>query len=103
MSGLVVIGGSYAGIQAALTAREAGYTKPVTVVTDEHWLPYERPPLSKDFLLNKMAEQNLILRDKAFFDISGIELVLGNQATEIDRRDRRVALDGDSTLQFDEL
>ncbi|WP_024519147.1 FAD-dependent oxidoreductase [Bradyrhizobium sp. Tv2a-2] len=103
MSGLVVIGGSYAGIQAALTAREAGYTKPVTVVTDEHWLPYEKPPLSKDFLLNKMAEQNLILRDKAFFDISGIELVLGNQATEIDRRDRRVALDGDSTLQFDEL
>ena len=103
MSGLVVIGGSYAGIQAALTAREAGYSKSVTVVTDEHWLPYQRPPLSKDFLLDETSEQNLILRDKAFFDITGIELILGSRAAEIDRRAQRVALDGSATLRYDEL
>ena len=66
MSGLVIIGASYAGIQAALSARDAGYAEPVTVVADEKSLPYQRPPLSKDFLLGETSEQNLVLRDDAF-------------------------------------
>ncbi|MDF0579803.1 FAD-dependent oxidoreductase [Bradyrhizobium yuanmingense] len=52
MTGLVIIGASYAGVQAALTARDAGYSQPITIVCDEEWLPYQRPPLSKDFLLD---------------------------------------------------
>ena len=55
MSGLVVVGGSYAGIQAALSARQAGYLEAVTVVCDEDWLPYQRPPLSKAFLVGEAS------------------------------------------------
>jgi 3-phenylpropionate/trans-cinnamate dioxygenase ferredoxin reductase subunit len=62
VSGLVVIGASYAGIQAALSARNAGYSGNITVVCDEAWLPYQRPPLSKDFLLGVTSEENLVLR-----------------------------------------
>lgn len=103
MSGLVIVGASYAGIQAALGAREAGYAEPVTVVGDERWLPYERPPLSKDFLLDLTSEQNLTLRDDAFFQKKRIELVRGHRAVGIDRQARRVALASGAELGFDRL
>jgi 3-phenylpropionate/trans-cinnamate dioxygenase ferredoxin reductase subunit len=86
--GLVVIGASYAGIQAALTAREAGYAEPITVVADEDWLPYQRPPLSKGYLLDLVSEASLILRDRAFFANKAIDLMLGIGVTAIDRQTR---------------
>ena len=103
MSGLVIIGASYAGIQAALTARDAGYTEPVTVVADEASLPYERPPLSKGFLLDEVAEQDLILRDEAFYASKRIELLLGRPVVEIDRNARQIALADGARLEFDKL
>src|SRR5258708_13990409 len=86
MSGLVVIGASYAGIQAGLTARDSGYCEPITVVADEDWLPYQRPPLSKDFLLDLASEESLILRNHAFFATKAIDLVLATPAMAIDSR-----------------
>jgi 3-phenylpropionate/trans-cinnamate dioxygenase ferredoxin reductase component len=103
VSGLVVIGASYAGIQAALRARDAGYAEPVTVIGDEQWLPYERSPLSKDFLPDIKGEQDLILRDAAFFANRRIDLVLGHHAIEIDRQARRVVLASGVRLDFDKL
>ena len=103
MSGLVVIGASYAGVQAALSARDAGYAELVTVVGDEKSLPYQRPPLSKDFLLNEIGEQHLILRDDAFFKDKWIDFVPGQRVVEIDRQAKHVALAGGARLDFDRL
>ena len=103
MSGLVIIGASYAGVQAALSARDAGYAEPVTVVADEDSLPYQRPPLSKDFLFDETGEQNLILRDDAFFVSKRIDLLLGRRVIEIDRTARQVALADSARLDFDKL
>jgi 3-phenylpropionate/trans-cinnamate dioxygenase ferredoxin reductase subunit len=103
MTGLVVIGASYAGIQGALCARDAGYADPITVVADEAWLPYQRPPLSKDFLTDLATEESLVLRDKAFFANKGIDLMLGVRATAIERQSRKVLLGGHSPLVFDKL
>ena len=103
MSGLVVIGASYAGIQAALTAREAGYAGPVTVIADERTLPYQRPPLSKDFLLDEVSAQGLLMHDEAIFSSKRIELLLGHRVVEIDRNAGRVALAGGAVLDFDSL
>ncbi|MCC8939764.1 oxidoreductase [Bradyrhizobium sp. Arg68] len=103
MSGLVVIGASYAGIQAALTARDAGYTEPVTVVADETSLPYQRPPLSKEFLLDHASAESLVLRDEAFFASKRIELLLGHRIGAIDRHAGRVALADGAVLDFDRL
>jgi 3-phenylpropionate/trans-cinnamate dioxygenase ferredoxin reductase subunit len=103
VSGLVIIGASYAGVQAALSAREAVYDEPVTVVADEHSLPYQRPPLSKDFLLDETSEHNLILRDDAFFASKRIDLLLGRRVIEIDRTARQVALADGGRLDFDKL
>jgi 3-phenylpropionate/trans-cinnamate dioxygenase ferredoxin reductase subunit len=100
---LVVIGASYAGIQAALTAREAGYSEAITAISDEESLPYQRPPLSKDFLLGGADERSLILRDGALFENKRINLVLGHRVTEIDPRAGRVTLSGGGTLEFEKL
>jgi 3-phenylpropionate/trans-cinnamate dioxygenase ferredoxin reductase component len=103
MSGLVIVGGSYAGVQAALSARDDGYAEPIWIVADEASLPYQRPPLSKGFLLGQTSEQSLILRDEKFFRDRGIDLLLGEKATRVDRRDRHVELDNGSRLHFDKL
>ncbi|WP_050631615.1 NAD(P)/FAD-dependent oxidoreductase [Bradyrhizobium viridifuturi] len=103
MSGLVVIGASYAGIQAALTARDAGYTEPVTVIADENALPYQRPPLSKDFLLGEIGAQGLLMHDEAVFADNRIDLRLGHRVVEIDRNAGQVVLNGGAALGFDNL
>lgn len=103
MSGLVAIGASYAGIQTALSARDAGYTEKITVVTDEAWLPYQRPPLSKAFLLDQQDEASLVLRDAAFFANKDIDLILGIRAVGIEQRSRRILLSSGSELNFDKL
>jgi 3-phenylpropionate/trans-cinnamate dioxygenase ferredoxin reductase subunit len=103
MTGLVVIGASYAGIQSALSARESGFADAITVVCDETWLPYQRPPLSKDFLLGVTGEDKLVLRNEAFFQKERIDLILGRRATEIDPGAKRIRLDDDAALDFDKL
>ncbi|WP_315834182.1 NAD(P)/FAD-dependent oxidoreductase [Bradyrhizobium prioriisuperbiae] len=103
MNGLVVVGASYAGVQAALSAREAGYAEPIRLIVDETSLPYQRPPLSKGFLLGEASEQSLVLRDETFFRDKGIELLLGTSAVRVDRQERRVALADGARLDFDRL
>lgn len=103
MSGLVIIGASYAGVAAALSARDDGYGGAIRIVADERTLPYQRPPLSKGFLLGQASEQSLVLRDAAFFSDKGIDLVLGAKAIRFDRQDRRVELAGGARLDFDTL
>jgi 3-phenylpropionate/trans-cinnamate dioxygenase ferredoxin reductase subunit len=103
MSGLVIIGASYAGVQAAITARDSGYGGRIAIVADEDRLPYQRPPLSKGFLLDLTSEEKLILRDGDFFAQKQIDLVLGTNAIEIDKRSRRVMLSGGAHLSFEKL
>ena len=103
MSGLVVVGASYAGIQAALSARDSGYAERITVVADAHLLPYQRPPLSKDFLLDKVTQNNLVLRDDAFFKLKQIDLILETRVHAIDRHARTLSINGNTMLDFDKL
>lgn len=103
MSGLVVVGASYAGIQAALSARDAGYAERITIVADDHLLPYQRPPLSKDFLLDKVTQDNLVLRDDGFFKLKQIDLILETRVRAIDRYARKLSINGNTKLDFDKL
>src|SRR5260221_4053346 len=103
MSGLLIIGASYAGVQAGISAREKGFDEPIRIVADETHLPYQRPPLSKGFLAGSVAHSNLILRGDDYFKTQGIELVLGHRATRIDRDACRVELQGGDHLAYDKL
>ena len=103
MSGLVIVGGSYAGVQAATTARELGYADAITMISDEDVLPYQRPPLSKSFLTGEMDEARLILRGEKYFAARHIDLRLKRRAVEIDKVGRKVLLDDGTALACDHV
>lgn len=100
-SGVVIIGAGHAGVQLADSLRAEGYAGPLTLVGDEEHLPYQRPPLSKDFMADLTGEA-LPLRGESFYPGQSVDLVAGRVAS-IDRADRRVRLAGGSELRYDRL
>jgi 3-phenylpropionate/trans-cinnamate dioxygenase ferredoxin reductase subunit len=103
VSGLVIVGASYAGVQAGISAREKGYQAPIRIVADEIHLPYQRPPLSKAFLSGDATHGSLFLRGDDYFKKLGIEMVLGHRATGLDRDAGLLTLEGGDKLAYDTL
>ena len=95
---LLIAGASYAGLQVASSAREAGYAGRIVMVGDEVHLPYQRPPLSKGLLTGKTDVAQLSMRPPAFFDEQRIELCLGRRITAWGRERREVLLDDGSRM-----
>ena len=83
MSGLVIVGGSYAGLNIALAARQHGYSERIRILSNEPVLPYHRPPLSKGYLLGATDPQTLPLRGEAFYAQNGIDVLLQTQVHSI--------------------
>lgn len=102
IASVVIVGAGQAGYQVAASLRQEGFTGRVTLVGDEPGLPYQRPPLSKAYLLGKIGPDTLLLRQEEFFGKQNIELVHG-RATAIDRLNRRVLLADGAALQYDHL
>ncbi|MBE0413718.1 FAD-dependent oxidoreductase [Yoonia sp.] len=102
MAGVVILGAGHAGTQAAASLREAGFTGPVTLVSDEADLPYHKPPLSKSFM--KQADAPLQpLRGAATYAQKDITLRLGVAVTAIDRPARCLHFADGSRLNYDRL
>lgn len=102
-AGLVVIGGSHAGHQVAIAARAAGFEGAITVLSDERELPYQRPPLSKAYLMGKQPREALLFRPAIFYEEQRIDMRLGVTATAIDRAARTVACDDGTVLPYAKL
>jgi NADPH-dependent 2,4-dienoyl-CoA reductase/sulfur reductase-like enzyme len=93
---LVVIGASLAGLRAVEAARRAGFSGPVTLVGAEEHLPYDRPPLSKEYLTAVEQPTPPTLREEAVLrDELAVHLRLGTPATGIDTAERTVMVGGD--------
>ncbi len=97
---LVVVGGGPAALEAARAYREAGADGEVVLVSADEYLPYNRPPLSKDFLRGESEEDALPLEDGGFYRRHEIEVRLGTRAQALDTGRRVVALSGDETLGY---
>lgn len=95
MAGIVVIGGGQAGASLVAKLRSLGHDGPVTLICGEDVPPYQRPPLSKAYLLGDMDEQRLFLRPAAFYADQKIDLMLGAEVTAIDRDARTVTVGGE--------
>ena len=101
--GIVVIGAGQAGGWAARTLRDEGYDGAVTVIGDEPYPPYERPPLSKEVLLGREPAESSYLWPEGAFAEWGVALRTGTAARAIDRAAKTVALEGGETLAYDRL
>jgi 3-phenylpropionate/trans-cinnamate dioxygenase ferredoxin reductase subunit len=99
---IVVIGGGQAGASLVAKLRSEGFDGEITLLCDEPVPPYQRPPLSKAYLLGEMEEARLYLRPESFYADHGIDLRLGLRADAIDTAARTVTAGGTS-LRYDHL
>ncbi len=102
MAGIVVIGAGQAGASLVAKLRALGYVGELTLIGDEPLVPYQRPPLSKKYLLGEMDLERLFLRNAAFYAEQAITLRLGAPVSAIDRAARVVHL-GDEAIPYDQL
>lgn len=101
--GIVVVGAGQAGGWAARTLRDEGFEGAVTLIGEEPYPPYERPPLSKEVLLGKAPAESSYLWPESSFEELGVTLRTGTAATAIDRAAKTVALAGGEVLAYDKL
>lgn len=102
MSHIVVVGGGQAGASLVARLRSEGFEGAITLICEEPVPPYQRPPLSKAYLLGEMEEERLYLRPGSFYADQGISLRLGQSVESIDRAAKSLTVDGD-TLSYDQL
>ena len=86
----VIVGASLAGANAAQALRDEGFDGSVVLIGEEHELPYERPPLSKDYLMGKSGKEKLYALPADWYAEHNVELRLGETVTGIDRAAKQV-------------
>ena len=101
--GTVIIGAGQGGYQVAASLREYGYDWPITIVGDEPRLPYQRPPLSKAYLLGETTADRLLLRPQDYYAMHGITVLTGERVAAIDRQACKIALASSATIPYDHL
>ena len=100
-NGIVIVGGGLAAARTAEQLRRSEYAGPVTIVSDEVHLPYDRPPLSKEVLRKEVDD--VALKPREFYDENNITLRLGAAATGLDTAAQTLTLSDGTSLGYDEL
>ena len=103
MQNIVIVGASLAGTRAAETLRSTGFTGTITMVGAEQQKPYDRPPLSKNFLAGDWDEERVALRKPEVLDELNLTWKLGVAATSLDTTSRTVALANGESISYDGL
>jgi 3-phenylpropionate/trans-cinnamate dioxygenase ferredoxin reductase subunit len=100
---VVIVGAGQAGAQAAFSLRQWGFDGSIVLIGDEPFLPYERPPLSKDLLKRTLEEDRLFFRTASWYEENAVDLRTGASVARIDRDRRIVVLNDGSTVGWDAL
>jgi len=102
MSKVLIVGGGHAGANTAFTLRKDGFDGDITIISDEDYLPYHRPPLSKDFLKQNVAIEKLSFKSSDFYKEQNISLNLNTRIDFIDLESSH-ANAKDTSFDFDYL
>lgn len=101
--GTVIVGAGQAGCEAAFALRQLDSSGRIVLVGDDSYLPYRRPPLSKQFLASDASAESLNIKPLAAFEKARIEIVTGTSALRIDRHQRQIWLDDGHHLEYRNL
>ena len=96
----MIVGGGQGGYQSAASLRTEGYRGPITIISQEPHLPYQRPPLSKAFVLGKHDLDRLFLRPEAYYAEHEITMLRGERAVSIDRSSGMVELASGARIPY---
>lgn len=99
----VIIGGSHAAASLAPSLRQAGWEGKITIISEEAFIPYHRPPLSKAFLDGSLPLEKMHIRPAAYYEKNDIDLLLGSSVTSIDRDKKEVILHDGATVSYTKL
>jgi len=99
----VIVGGGMAGAKAAETLREEGFDGRIVLIGAESLRPYERPPLSKDYLRGETEQEKVHVHSEAYYGEHDIDLRLGREVSRVDTGRGEVTLDDGETLRYDRL
>jgi 3-phenylpropionate/trans-cinnamate dioxygenase ferredoxin reductase component len=99
----IIVGGGLAGAIAAQTLRGEGFEGKITLLGQERNVPYERPPLSKDYLQGKADRDSIYVNPEPWYADHGVELQLGDAVTSLDPAARTVIATSGAELRYDKL
>ena len=102
MANVVVVGAGQAGASCVVRLRSKGFDGQITLIGEEPVPPYQRPPLSKAYLLGEMQKERLFLRPESFYAENGIDLRVNDTVSAIDRGDK-VVIAGGHRIDYDHL
>jgi 3-phenylpropionate/trans-cinnamate dioxygenase ferredoxin reductase subunit len=100
---VLIVGAGHAGAQAAIALRQRGFAGTVGLVGDEPELPYERPPLSKEYLAGDKPFERILIRPAGFWEERGIAMLLGRAVSGVEAAAHRVTLSDGGTLDYGTL
>ena len=103
MNEIVVIGSGQAAIQTVMSLKRNEFTGSIKVIGEEDHLPYQRPPLSKDFLLEEYKPERVSLKKKEFYEENEVDLILGKRAESIDTILKEITLSDENKIRYDQL
>jgi len=99
----IIVGASHAAAQVAPTLRQQGWEGSIAILGNEYFLPYHRPPLSKDFLSGAKSFDDILIRQPAVYEKSGIQFLLGMTAKGIDRENKQLIINDGDRASYDKL
>lgn len=99
----LIVGASLTGAKAAQTLREEGFPGRIVLIGAEAERPYERPPLSKGYLLGTEEQAKIFVHDESWYSENSVELLLGRRVTRLDRGTHEVELDGGERIGYTKL
>jgi len=99
-SDIVIVGTGHGGAQAAIALRQRGFDGTIAMLGREDQPPYERPPLSKEYLAREKPFERIMIRPEKFWAEKGVDLRLGCSVLEVDPQARTLALSGDRSMTY---
>lgn len=100
---VIIVGGGHGGAQAAIALRQNGFVGDITIIGREPEIPYERPPLSKEYMAGEKEFERICIRPRAFWDDKRVGLLLGRTVTALDPQAHEVTLDDGSRKHYGAL
>lgn len=100
---VLIVGAGHGGAQAAILLRQAGFEGSVAMIGDEKEPPYERPPLSKEYMAGDKPFERILIRPAHFWAERNVEMLLGKRVTRIDPAAKTVSVGDDETIGYGKL
>ncbi len=103
MTSVVIVGASHAAAEAITTFKKKGFEGTITLIGEEPYLPYQRPPLSKKYFNDEVSVEQLFIKSAASYDDLGVVQRLSCRVEIIDRENKRLSLSSGEQIEYDKL